>query len=220
MRSAFSLQGQKCSACSRVYVDAKVADDFIRRLVEKTRAIKMGDPSDKDVYFGPVINTKAVKTFLDAAAQARSEGEILTGGDRLTDGAFAKGTFVAPTIAKLPLTSALFERELFVPFLSLGVVSGLDEALREANKVEFGLTAGIFSAHRAEIDRSTRWRPACATPTGAPARRPAPGPEFSPSADGRAPARPEKGVAAPTTWLSSCASRAAPSWSDRDGVRR
>lgn len=153
MRSAFSLQGQKCSACSRVYVDAKVADDFLRRLLEKTRAIKMGDPSEKDVYFGPVINEKAVKTFLAAAEQARSEGEILTGGERLTDGLFAKGTFVAPTIAKLPLSSSLFERELFVPFLSVGIVSGLDEALREANKVEFGLTAGIFSAHREEIDR-------------------------------------------------------------------
>ena len=153
MRSAFGLQGQKCSACSRVYVDAKVADDFIRRLVEKTRALKMGDPSEQDVYFGPVINGKAVKTFLAAAEQARAEGELLTGGERLTGGLFDKGTFVAPTIAKLPLNSTLFERELFVPFLSLGVVSGLDEALREANKAEFGLTAGIFSAHREEIDR-------------------------------------------------------------------
>lgn len=153
MRSAFGLQGQKCSACSRVYVDAKVADDFLRRLVEKTRALKMGDPAEQDVYFGPVINGKAVKTFLAAAEQARKEGEILTGGDRLTGGVFDKGTYVAPTIAKLPLGSTLFERELFVPFLSVGVVSGLDEALREANKVEFGLTAGIFSAHRAEIER-------------------------------------------------------------------
>ena len=153
MRSAFGLQGQKCSACSRVYVDAKVADQFIRLLVEKTRALKMGDPSEKDVYFGPVINGKAVKTFVEAAAQARAEGEILTGGERMTEGLFAKGTYVQPTIAKLPLNSTLFERELFLPFLSLGVVSGLDEALREANKVEFGLTAGVFSAHRAEIDR-------------------------------------------------------------------
>jgi 1-pyrroline-5-carboxylate dehydrogenase len=153
MRSAFGLQGQKCSACSRVYVDARVADDFIRRLVEKTRALRMGDPSEQDVYFGPVINAKAVKTFLDAAEQARKDGELLTGGERLTEGAFAKGTFVAPTIARLPLSSGLFERELFVPFLSLGVVSGLDEALREANKVEFGLTAGVFSAKREEIDR-------------------------------------------------------------------
>jgi len=153
MRSAFGLQGQKCSACSRVYVDAKVADDFISRLLSKTKAITMGDPSDKDVYFGPVINEKAVKTFLAAAEQARADGEILTGGSRLTEGAFAKGTFVAPTVARLPLQCSLFERELFVPFLSLGVVSGLDEALREANKVEFGLTAGIFSAHREEVDR-------------------------------------------------------------------
>ncbi|MEZ4294011.1 MAG: aldehyde dehydrogenase family protein [Polyangiaceae bacterium] len=153
MRSAFGLQGQKCSACSRVYVDSKVAAEFTRLLVEKTRALKMGDPADKDVYFGPVINKKAMKTFLDAAEQARKDGEILIGGERLSGELFDKGTFVAPTIAKLPLNSTLFERELFVPFLSLGVVSGLDEALRESNKVEFGLTAGIFSRKQDELDR-------------------------------------------------------------------
>ncbi len=153
MRSAFGLQGQKCSACSRVYVDALVADEFIRQLVQKTNALKLGDPSDKDVYFGPVINAKAVKTFLDACEQAKDGGEILTGGKRLSGGVFDKGTFVAPTIARLPLNHGLFERELFVPFLSLGVVSGLDEALKEANKVEFGLTAGIFSAKRDEVER-------------------------------------------------------------------
>jgi 1-pyrroline-5-carboxylate dehydrogenase len=136
-----------------VYVDAKVADAFIKLVVEKTRGLKLGDPCEKDVYFGPVINGKAVKTFLEAAEQAKKDGEILIGGERLSGGVFDKGTYVAPTIAKLPLDSPLFERELFVPFLSLGVVSGLDEALREANKVEFGLTAGVFSAHREEIER-------------------------------------------------------------------
>ena len=153
MRSAFGLQGQKCSACSRVYVDAKVADKFLEMLVEKTKKLVCGDPSNKDVYFGPVINGKAVKTFVEASIQARGEGQILTGGEKMTDGQFAKGTYVQPTIAKLPLNSTLFERELFLPFLSVGVVSGLDEALREANKVEFGLTAGIFTAHKAEIER-------------------------------------------------------------------
>jgi len=152
-RSAFGLQGQKCSACSRVYVDARVAEAFTRLLLEKTAAIKIGDPSGRDIYFGPVINPKAVATFEQAVASARSGGEILAGGTRLTEGALACGNYVAPTVARLPLDHELFERELFLPFLSLGIVSTLDQAIAESNKVEFGLTAGIFSAEHQEIQR-------------------------------------------------------------------
>ena len=153
MKSAFGLQGQKCSACSRVYVDRRVYDAFRDRLLEKTAAIGIGDPTDRDVFFGPVINDKAVRTFEDAVALARAAGRILAGGARLTDGPFEKGYYVAPTIAELPLEHELFRRELFVPFLSMAAVSGLDQAIEECNKAEYGLTAGIFSFDRAEIGR-------------------------------------------------------------------
>ncbi len=153
MRSAFGLQGQKCSACSRVYVDRKVETPFLEKLLEKTRAIKIGDPSEKDVFFGPVINAKAVKTFEEAVVEAKKGGEVLIGGARLTEGRLARGNYVAPTILRLPLDHPLFMRELFVPILSFAAVSGLDEAIRESNKVDFGLTAGIFSADEAEIER-------------------------------------------------------------------
>ncbi len=66
---------------------------------------------------------------------------------------FDKGHFVAPTIAALPLKSSLFFEELFVPFLAIGEVGSLDEALVEANKAEYGLTAGFFSQKKEEIDR-------------------------------------------------------------------
>ena len=113
----------------------------------------IGDPSERDVYFGPVINKKAIATYEQAVEEAKRGGAILAGGARLTEGACARGHYVSPTIAKLPLEHGLFERELFLPFLSLGVVSGLDQALAESNKVEFGLTAGIFSAQKHEIAR-------------------------------------------------------------------
>lgn len=151
-RSAFGLQGQKCSACSRVYVHADVAEAFTARLLEKTRALVIGDPSAKDVYFGPVINARAVATFTGAVASARDGGEILLGGDRLAAGDLARGHYVAPTIARLPLQHELFSRELFVPFLALGVVDGIEQALHESNRVEYGLTAGIFSGSREEIE--------------------------------------------------------------------
>ncbi|HEU5154418.1 MAG TPA: aldehyde dehydrogenase family protein [Gemmatimonadales bacterium] len=153
MKSAFGLQNQKCSATSRVYVHRAVAQPFLSKLLERTKAMVMGDVSQKDVYFGPVINAKAVNRWQGAVDQAKEEGKILTGGERLKGGVFDKGHFVAPTIASLPLKSSLFFEELFVPFLAIGEVGSLDEALSEANKAEYGLTAGFFSQKKEEIDR-------------------------------------------------------------------
>ncbi len=153
MKSAFGLQGQKCSACSRVYVDKKVYPQFVAKLLAKTQAIVKGDPTQKDVYFGPVINARAVKTFEGAVESAKNGGKILAGGDVMKDGAFAKGTFVEPTIAELSLDHELFKRELFVPFLSIAPVSGFDQAIEESNKAEYGLTAGLFTKDEKEIAR-------------------------------------------------------------------
>jgi len=153
MRSAFSLQNQKCSATSRVYVQSEIMAPFLDRLFERTRAIRMGDPSERDVFFGPVINERSVERFDRAVAQAREEGTVLLGGARLTGGIFDRGHYVAPTVAKLPLDSSLFQEELFVPFLAVGEVAGLDQAIAETNRVDYGLTAGIFSGDPAEIAR-------------------------------------------------------------------
>jgi 1-pyrroline-5-carboxylate dehydrogenase len=153
MRSGFSLQNQKCSATSRVYVQQDVLTPFVDRLVEKTRAIRMGNPSERDVFFGPVINERAVQRFERAVAQTRSEGTVVLGGKRLSGGIFDRGYFVAPTIARLPLDSTLFQEELFVPFVAIGEVRSLDQAIAETNRVDYGLTAGIFSGDQAEVAR-------------------------------------------------------------------
>ena len=154
MRSAFSAQGQKCSACSRVYVNKSIRDEFLRLLVEKTKKIKIGNPLNKDVYLGPVINEDAVKTYERAIAQAKKDGgKILTGGRRLTDGEFAHGYFVEPAVIDgLPTSHPLFAEELFVPITVVGDVLSLDEAIGLANKTEYGLTAGIFSEDDREIE--------------------------------------------------------------------
>src|SRR3989441_1087370 len=131
MRSAFSAQGQKCSACSRVYVNKSIRDEFVRLLVEKTKKIKVGNPLHRDVYLGPVINEDAVKTYERAIAQATKDGgKILTGGRRLTDGDFAHGYFVEPAVIDgLPTSHPLFSEELFVPITVVGDVLSLDEAI-------------------------------------------------------------------------------------------
>jgi len=153
MRSSFGLQGQKCSATSRVYVDRAVAAPFVEKLLARTRAVRIGDVTQKDFWFGPVINQKAVDRFEKAAAQARREGKVLLGGERLRGPGLDRGFFVAPTVAELPLGSDLFQEELFLPFLSLGVVDSFDQAIAESNRAEYGLTAGVYSADPAEVAR-------------------------------------------------------------------
>jgi len=153
MKSAWGLQNQKCSACSRVYVHKDVADEFTAKLIEKTKAISIGDPTQRDVYFGPVINPNAVATYERAVAIGKQDGSILSGGNRMKQGSLAKGHYVEPTIIKAPLTSAVFTEEFFVPVLAIGEIESLEQALEESNKVEYGLTAGFFSTNPAEIEK-------------------------------------------------------------------
>ena len=153
MKSAFGLQNQKCSATSRVYVHKFVAKEFIEALVAKTQKLVIGDPSERDVYFGPVINAKAVERYERAVEQARAEGTLLLGGTRLTRGPQARGHYVSPAIATLPLDSSLFRTELFAPLLAIGEISSFDEAIAEGNRTEYGLTAGIYSGSDEEVAR-------------------------------------------------------------------
>jgi 1-pyrroline-5-carboxylate dehydrogenase len=154
-RSAFSAQGQKCSACSRVYVHRDITDKFLDLLIEKLRAQKVGNPLERGVGIGPVINEAAVKRFEQAIEQAKAEGgRIVAGGRRLTNGELAHGYFVEPTIIDgLPHDSSLFQQELFVPLTLVAPVASLDEALELANSTDYGLTAGLFSEDEREIHR-------------------------------------------------------------------
>jgi 1-pyrroline-5-carboxylate dehydrogenase len=153
MRSAFGLQGQKCSACSRVYVDRGVAERFIDLLVEKSKALIVGDPTQRGVYVGPVIDEAAVKRFENAVQRSKRDGRIVLGGERLTNAPLDRGNYVTPTIVELPLDHALFREELFLPFVAVGVVDSFEAGLREANRSDYGLTAGLFSTDEREIER-------------------------------------------------------------------
>jgi 1-pyrroline-5-carboxylate dehydrogenase len=153
LRSAFGFGGQKCSACSRVFVHRSVHDEFVRILKEKTEKVKVGNPLDKDVYVGPVIDENAVATFEKAAAEAKKNGTVVIGGERITGGDFARGTYVQPTVAEAPLDSWIWKKELFIPFVVVAPYDDLDEAIRLANDTEYGLTAGFYSEDRVEIDK-------------------------------------------------------------------
>ncbi len=153
VRSAFGLQGQKCSACSRVYVHEAVKERFTALLLEKTARLRIGDPSQAGVFLGPVIHERAYRSFERYADLARRDGQVLAGGQHLRDGDLAHGYFVAPTIVDgLPQDHVLWREEMFVPIVCLAAVSSLEEALRLANDSEYGLTAGFFSSEPAEVD--------------------------------------------------------------------
>ena len=153
LRSAFGYQGQKCSAASRVYVERPVYDEFVSTLKDKVAKVKIGNPLERDVFMGPVINERAVETFEEAAAEAKKNGNVVTGGERLTEGDLARGNFVAPTVVEVPRDSWIWNRELFVPFVAVGPVDSLDEAIELANDTEYGLTAGIFTEDKAEQEK-------------------------------------------------------------------
>jgi 1-pyrroline-5-carboxylate dehydrogenase len=134
-------------------VDERVAQRFLDMLVEKTKNLVIGDPTKRDVYFGPVINEAAVRKFDEAAAAARKAGTVVAGGERLKAAPLNKGNYVAPTIAKLPLDNELYQRELFLPFIAVGTVASFDQALEESNRSKLGLTGGLFSQDDKEIER-------------------------------------------------------------------
>ena len=152
MRSAFGYGGQKCSACSRVYVQKPVYEAFLEALVAKTKGIAVGDPTDRKVWLGPLVNAKARAKYDAAVADARRDGRILAGGELLSG--MGTDLYVAPTIvADLPADHRIWRDELFVPLVAVASVETLDEAFKLANDTVYGLTAGFFSDDHEEVER-------------------------------------------------------------------
>jgi 1-pyrroline-5-carboxylate dehydrogenase len=152
LRSAFGLQGEKCSACSVAYVERGAHDAFLELLRQKTAALRVGNPEDKEVFVGPVIDDAALERFEAAVRDARRSGRIVAGGERLRSGVHARGNFVAPTIAAdLPADHRLNREELFMPFLSVQPFDRLSDALACGNSVVYGLTAGIYARNESEL---------------------------------------------------------------------
>lgn len=152
VRSAFGLQGQKCSAASRVYVQEEVYDELIGKLKELTDKLSIGDPTERKVFMGPVMNKSSYEDFQTFTKELGAAGKFLTGGGVLTEGALKNGYFCAPTFAlDVPYTHRLWKEEMFLPITTIGKFKTLEEALDHANDVDYGLTAGIYGSD-ADVD--------------------------------------------------------------------
>lgn len=148
VRSAFGLQGQKCSACSRIYVEKPVYQQLLDRMIELTKKISIGDPTERATFLGPVVNSRSYQDYQDYLDKIyHSGGRFLTGGKVLNDGEFAKGYFCAPTIvADLPVKNSIWKTEMFVPITTIACVDSLEEAMQLANDSTYGLTAGFYGS--------------------------------------------------------------------------
>lgn len=144
---AFGTAGQRCTATSRIIIDKAVAREFTERLAERARALKVGDGLDESIQMGPQINEQQIETSTKYCAIARQEGaEIICGGERLTEGAYAKGTFFAPTvIAKVKPEMRIAQEEVFGPVVSVIECDGFADAIRIANNIPYGLSTSLYS---------------------------------------------------------------------------
>ena len=145
VRSAFGLQGQKCSACSRVFAEIEIYDQLVERIVTLTEKLKIGDPVERETYMGPVVTNGGYQDFQEFCAELQEAGKILTGGEVITDGDFAKGYFCQPTVAvDVPIDHRLWRHEMFVPITMIHPVESIQEAMELANRSRYGLTAGFY----------------------------------------------------------------------------
>ncbi|HUP49087.1 MAG TPA: L-glutamate gamma-semialdehyde dehydrogenase [Thermoanaerobaculia bacterium] len=149
--SAFGYQGQKCSACSRLIVDAAIYDEFVPMVVEKTRKLRIAPPESAEAQVGPVVNEKAMKKIKEYIEKGAKEGRLLAGG-----GVEAKdGFYVEPTvIADVDPRATIAQEEIFGPVLAVIKAKDFDDALRIANDTQYGLTGAVFTDNEEKLDRA------------------------------------------------------------------
>ncbi len=153
MTSAFGYAGQKCSACSRVIVLADAYDEFLKRLVEATRALKVGPSEFPDSDLGPVVDEEAADRIRQTIEAGLTQGRLVL-GEPLSEELTAAGCFISPHIfADVPPDAPLAQEEIFGPVLVVFKAQDLSMALQIANGTPYALTGGCFSRSPANLKR-------------------------------------------------------------------
>lgn len=149
---AFASTGQRCTATSRVVVEERVADQFVKLLVERTSKLRVGNGLEPGIDMGPAVDESQLKTDLHYIEVGKKEAKLLVGGQRLSGPGYDRGYFVAPTIFDhVAAGSAIAQDEIFGPVLSVIRVRDFEEALCVANSVRYGLSSSLYTNDAAKI---------------------------------------------------------------------
>ncbi|MDO9618313.1 MAG: betaine-aldehyde dehydrogenase [Pseudomonas sp.] len=151
----FYSSGQVCTNGTRVFVPRMLQARFEAKVVERVKRIRLGDPLAETTNFGPLVSAAHMDSVLGYIEKGRSEGaRLLIGGNRVTEGDYAKGAYVAPTVfTDCNDSMTIVREEIFGPVMSILVYDSEDEVIRRANATEYGLAAGVVTrdlnrAHR------------------------------------------------------------------------
>ena len=140
---SFLHQGQICMSTRRIVVERTIAEEFVSRLVEKTKSLKTGDPKEHDTIIGPLINEDAL-----AMVKGRVQDAVAAGATVLAGGEAVGPCYQATLLTNVPPDSEFAKHETFGPVASIEVVDDADEAVARANATSYGLSAGIITSNR------------------------------------------------------------------------
>jgi aldehyde dehydrogenase (NAD+) len=143
----FGTSGQRCTAASRIVLHRDVYDAFVRRFVERARAIRVGNGLDPTTEMGPVVSEAQLRRIESYVEIGLAEGaKLLCGGQRLSGGDHDRGFFYAPTVfGEVAPAQRIAREEIFGPVVALIPVASLEEAIAVGNSVDYGLSASIYT---------------------------------------------------------------------------
>ncbi|EER08571.1 Betaine aldehyde dehydrogenase, putative [Perkinsus marinus ATCC 50983] len=151
----FFSQGEVCSNGTRVFVHKSIHDAFLKRVVDRTRRIRVGDPMDPDTHMGALISEAHLEKVVEYVRIGQEEGAKLEcGGERLTKGSLCRGYFMSPAVfSNVKDDMQIAQEEIFGPVMAVFTFNDEDEVIQRANASEMGLAAGVFTkdlqrAHR------------------------------------------------------------------------
>ena len=147
MIGAFINQGEECVATSRLLLEESIADEFVKKLAERTGKIRFGDIFDPETQMGALIHEEHMNSVLDYIRIGKEEGaQLVCGGNRMTGGIYDKGFFVAPTIFDhVTPDMCIYKEEIFGPVLSVTRFKTKEEAIELANDSIYGLGGGVWT---------------------------------------------------------------------------
>jgi acyl-CoA reductase-like NAD-dependent aldehyde dehydrogenase len=144
--SAFGTTGQRCTAASRVVVERSILDHLVGRLEARARSLRLGPGADPATDVGPLINAAAVDKVASYIDIGRAEGELVTGGQRASDGDLQYGHFFSPTVfSGVKPMNRIAQEEIFGPVLSVIPVDDYQGAVTAINQTRYGLSSAIFT---------------------------------------------------------------------------